>query len=137
MTNNSSRRPTVADVQDAVDDDILDMSDEELTALMSEIGLDYDQVGEQGERFVTDLSRTHQRESWMAKADSKAQSISSRIKKSVDNIRQRTQALLDAGHPGLSAAFRGRSPSAMTEEELASIAEDLAIAELIGTPEDD
>lgn len=112
--------------------DVLTMPEELVLEALAEHGLQPDDP-KPVERLQA-LLREHKRASWMAAAEAKKGRGQKLPERFAVRLRNRAQQLLDAGHPGLLLAARGRSAEAMTEDELRSIAEDLALAELFEEP---
>jgi hypothetical protein len=108
--------------------DVLTMPEELVLEVLAEHGMEPDDPGPV--EHLHALLREHKRASWMAVAEAKKRRGQKLPERSGERLRSRAQQLLDAGHPGLLLAARGRMAEAMTEDELLSIAEDLALAEL-------
>ena len=128
-------RPPV-DMLEELDEDVFKMP---IHLVEEELGPNHAQLGKQGLGLIRQLSREHKKASLRRQAEQNQNRFHRKRKRAATWIRDRARQLLDEGHPGLSAAvsFRGRSPEAMTDEELLSIAEDQALAELFERADDD
>ena len=82
------------------------------------------------------LLRAHKRDAWQRRAQKRRSKTTRQLEMHNEQISTRARELVETGHPNLQLACAGRSADAMTEEELLSIAEDLARAELLGTLEE-
>jgi hypothetical protein len=132
---NTSRPLTVKEALMDLQRDVLTMPDELVLEQLKAHGLPDEDP--QAFEHLHKLLRQHKRASWVRAAENDKQRVGTLMAKSVQWLAQRAQALLDAGHLEAQMAFSGRSPEAMSEDELRSIFEDLALVELLEELEDE
>ncbi len=131
MSDRNKKPPLVTHVLRELDRDVLSMPTDLLREELAQSGLDHDAVVANGKSFIEGLLRARKRASWMKQADTRYQRLTTKLERSADWLRKRAQELLDEGHPEIQAAFRDRQPGDMTDEDLRSLAEEQAIAELL------
>jgi|GEM_PF-4035205 len=91
---------------------------------------------EQTRDLVTSLLRTHKRNAWKESAKSHKLESTQLLRSHSKRLQSRAQEIFDAGHPQLRLACSGRRPEEMEASELISIAEDLALVELLSELDD-